>query len=145
MASDGLSDTSSTAEPVAPHRLKTQATSNNLSLSRSKGDGCTVLCARGRGAGDLVFDSRVECDPHSFEAEQRADRPPRAVIKFRLRRVKGVPCAAAGGTEPTADRRGTLAGGTGAATGGAAPWGDDNTSTGVPGPAGHVAGVQRSA
>ena len=131
MSDDRFPATPSTAEPAEPHQLKMQAASNNLSLSRSKGEGYTVLYfTRGRGAGDLEFDSRVECDSHRFEVEQRDGRPPRAVIRFRLRRVEGAPGAAARGTGPAAAAAGNSRGAGGAVPGASRPPGH---AAGAPG------------
>ena len=133
MADDCFPTIPLTAEPAEPHRLKTQAASNNLSLSRSKEEGYTVLYfTRGRGVDDLRFDSRVEYDSHRFEVEQRAGRPPRAVVRFRLRRVEGIPGAAASGTGHAAGPRGARCGETG-------------EEPGASDPAGHAAGIPCSA
>ena len=146
MPDGDLSRGPSKTEPADPGERRMQAASNNLSLSRSKMAGYTVLYfTKERGAGDPGFVSLVECDSHDFEVEQRAGRPPRVVVRFRLRRVDGVPGAAAGMTGPAADRRGALADGADAATGGAPPWGDGNSPKGVPSSVGHVAGTQGSA
>ena len=138
--------TPSTKEPADPLRRSEQAATGNCFLSRSKGTGYTVLYfTRGRGAGDLEFDSRVECDSHRFEVEQRAGRPPRVVIKFELRRVGGAPCTVSGRTETTAAPHGDPDGWMVTAVGRAAPRGGaasaGNEAPVMLGSAGHVAGI----
>ena len=141
-----LSPAHSKTEPADPGERRMQAASNNLSLSRSKMAGYTVLYfTKEWGVGGLRFDSRVECDSHDFEVERRAGRPPRVVVRFKLRRVDGVPDAAAGRTGPPADRCGALTDRTDEDTGGAAPRGYDNALTGAPGPAGLAAGARSNA
>ena len=141
--------TQSTTEPAEPGRRKTQAASRNFSLSISKAEGYTVLYfTRERGAGDLRFDSRVECDSHRFEVEQSAGRPARVVIKFRLRMVEGMPGTASAGAGSAADTCGTPNTGTGAATGGVTPrdgGGAEGAAPGVSDPAGHAAGIPSGA
>ena len=130
MSTDAFPTIPSKTEPADPGRRQMQATSNNLSLSRSKEEGYTVLYfTREWGVDDLRFDSRVECDSHRFVVEERDDRQPRVVIKFELRRVAGTPGAAAGGAGPAPVPHGAHRGETG----------------GAPGVSGHVAGIPGSA
>lgn len=147
MPNSGLFPIPLITEPVDSGERRTQAAGNNLSLARSKGEGYTVLYfTKEWGDGGLRFDSRVECDSHDFEVEQRAGRPHRVVIKFKLRKVEGTPRAAAGMPEPAADRRGAPAGGMGAAVDGKAPWGGNgDAAPGMSGPARHAAGIPVSA
>ena len=143
MSNTGISPDTSKTEPTDPGERRMQAASNNLSLSRSKGDGYTVLYfTREWGVGDLRFDSRVECDSHGFEDERRAGRPPRRIIKFKLRKVIGMPCVAPSGTGPAADRPEVTAGKTGAAMDGVVTRGGCvDAAPGLPGSAGHAAFV----
>ena len=145
MLVERIPPTQSTTEPAEPGRRKTQAGGRNFSLSISKAEGYTVLYfTRERGAGDLRFDSRVECDSHRFEVEQSAGRPARVVIKFRLRRVEGMPGTASGGAGSAAGTCGTPDTGTGAVTGGVAPrdgGGAEGAPPGMSDPVGHVAGI----
>ena len=130
MSTDAFPTIPSKTEPADPGRRKMQATSNNLSLSRSKEEGYTVLYfTREWGVDDLRFDSRVEYDSHRFVVEERDDRQPRVVIKFELRRVEGTPGAAAGGAGPAPAPHGAHRGETG----------------GAPGVSGHAAGIPGSA
>ena len=141
MSNTGISPDTSKTEPTDPGERRMQAASNNLSLGSSKGDGYTVLYfTREWDVGDLRFDSRVECDSHVFEDERRAGRPPRRIIKFKLRKVVGMPGATAGGTGLAGDRLEVSAGKTDAAMGGAATRsGGVDAAPGLPGSAGHVA------
>ncbi len=59
---------------------------NNLTLSRSRHDGYTVMYFV-KERGELAFNSRVEYDSHDFVVEHNAGRQPRVVIKFMLRRI----------------------------------------------------------
>ena len=59
---------------------------NNLTLSRSRDDGYTVMYFV-KERGELAFNSRVEYDSHDFVVEHNAGRQPRVVIKFMLRRI----------------------------------------------------------
>ena len=135
--------TPSMTEPVDPCERRMQAASNNLALGHSKRDGYTVLFfTREWRGGDLRFDSRVECDAHDFEVEQKAGRQPRVVIKFNLRRVDGMPRTADGGAHPAPDHQEAPAGGTGTATGGAAArrGGGGGAVRGAPGRVGSASG-----
>ena len=141
MSDTCLSPDASKTEPADPGECRMQAASNNLSLSRSKGGGYTVLYfTREWDVGDLRFDSRVECNSYGFEDDRRAGRPTRRIIKFKLRRVIGMPGVAPSETGLAADRPEVTAGKTGAAMGGAATRsGGVDAAPGLAGSAGHAA------
>lgn len=69
---------------------------SNLALRHSKENGYTVLHFI-KQEGNLVFNSRVEYDSHRLEVEEKDGRRARVIIKFRLKRVAGMPTAATGG------------------------------------------------
>lgn len=69
---------------------------NNLALRHSRENGYTVLYFI-KQEGNLVFNSCVEYDSHRFEVEEKDGKRARVIIKFRLKRVAGMPAAATGG------------------------------------------------
>ena len=133
----------SKTEPADPRERGILAASNNRSLARSKRDGYAVLYfTREWSNDDPRFDAIVECVSHVLEVDRKAGRPARVVAKFNLRRVDGMPGAAAGETGSAAGNRGAPAGGAGAAAAGwvAARGGGGGRALGSPGPAGSAPG-----